>query len=313
MEQGPCPWPKRSKVARLPVCQGELGPFQTRSYHQPDLYHEEVVSLDSPFDLVSSSSGAVCVRTVLLLGDQNAGKTTFLHCFADQDDDEFTRLTSQLPILQASFLNSRFLPEGGCAMDELPFLDTDLARSTVLLGMDDWNFVLEERGLPHEASKSAFMCLQLLEVGGDHLDRLMRLDSLSDMRLKKICGQSLALMSCAQKAILQKMGVFLVVMFWLKENEKGGLCFERNLGGQEHLCCSKQIRVFATIESVCGACCVLVSTGGFQPVDSSLVRASHGGDSVLHTFIGREQSKCGRSAFGLMSSHVAFQYGQRRS
>lgn len=212
-------WPKRPKVARLPILSNDLGPFQARSYHQPDLYHEEVVSLESPFDVVSSSTGSVCVRSVLLLGDQNAGKTTFLHCFTDQEDDEFTRLTSVLPVLQSAFLNSRFLPEDGVAMDELPFLDTDLARSTVLVGMDDWNFVLEERGLSAEQSKSAFMCIQLLEIGGDHLDRLMNLDSLADQRLIGICKQSLALLSCVQKV---KVHVLRLIL----NTKEGCLCFE---------------------------------------------------------------------------------------
>jgi hypothetical protein len=196
MESGS--WPKRTKIAMLPIRWHDFGPFQSRVFHQPDLYHEEVVSMDSPFDVVSSRSGSVCVRTVLLLGDQNAGKTTFLHCFTDQDDDSFTSLTSVLPVLQAAFLNSRFLPED-TAMDELPFLDTDLARSTVLLSMDDWNFVLEEQNLPPETSKSAFMCLQLLEIGGDHLDRLMHIGSVKDEKLQRICVQSLALLSSVDK------------------------------------------------------------------------------------------------------------------
>ncbi len=175
----------------------DFGWAQLRAYNQPDLYHEEVAEVASPFDLVVSS-GTVCVRTLLLLGDQNAGKTTFLHCFADVDDDGFTRLTSALPVLQASFLNSRFLPEGS-PMDELPFLDTDIARSTVLVGMDDWNFVLEEHGLPPESSRCACMCLQLLEIGGDHLDRIMHPDRVRDERLRRVCEQSLRLLRCADK------------------------------------------------------------------------------------------------------------------
>ncbi len=192
-------WPKRSKKDRLPIFMSDLGPFQSRRYHMPDLYHEETISLDAPFDLVSSS-GNVTVRTVLLLGDQNAGKTTFLHCFVDQDDDCFTRLNSMLPVLEACFLNSRFLPEGS-SMDELPFLDTDLARTSLLLSMSDWNFLLEERGLPLESSKSPFMCLQLLEIGGDHLDRMIAAHTLADERLKKIIHQSLMLVSSAQKIV----------------------------------------------------------------------------------------------------------------
>lgn len=48
-------------------------------YHQPDLYHEEVLDLDSPF--ASIVHVGTQVFSFLLLGDQNAGKSTFLHSF----------------------------------------------------------------------------------------------------------------------------------------------------------------------------------------------------------------------------------------
>ncbi len=192
------PWPKRPKAESLPVLRTDLGFCQRCDYNQPDLYHEEVVEVDGPFDLVAPS-GTVCTRTLLLLGDQNAGKTTFLHCFAHQEDDAFTLLTSRLPVLQASFLNSRFLPQGA-PMDELPFLDTDVARSTVLLSMDDWNFVLEEQGLPPEASRCAHMCLQLVELGGDHLDRMMRPESVADEALRRVVQQTQSLLRRCHRA-----------------------------------------------------------------------------------------------------------------
>jgi hypothetical protein len=39
---------------------------------------------------------------------------------------------------------------GGVCRDELPFLDTDIARGTVLLTLDSFVFFLEEFGLPSE-------------------------------------------------------------------------------------------------------------------------------------------------------------------
>lgn len=45
----------------------------------------------------------------VLLGDQNAGKSTFLHSFTYHRDAHFLELSSLVPVLSASFVNSRFL------------------------------------------------------------------------------------------------------------------------------------------------------------------------------------------------------------
>ena len=185
---------------KVPIVETPFGFEQRRTWSNPDLYHEEVVDLESPFHLVHSS-GSVFGRTVLVVGDQNAGKSTFLHAFVHAEDRNWTRLNSQLPILEAAFLNSRFLPEHNVPMDELPFIDTDIARTTVLVGMDDWNFLLDENGLAPEDTKCAALCLQLIEIGGDHLDRMMNLDSVQDAKLRRICGESLQLLAAADKVV----------------------------------------------------------------------------------------------------------------
>lgn len=199
-------WPKRTKVECLPIVRTGFGFEQRAAWSNPDLYHEEVVEMSSPFDLLmndhpsSSAHGRLLVQSVLLVGDQNAGKSTFLHSFVASSDPSFTRLNGQLPLLEAAFLNSRFLPEAA-PLDQLPFLDTDIARTTLLVGMDDWNFLLQENGLPPETTRCATMCLQLIEIGGDHLDRMMNLSAVQDVKLQQMCRNSLQLLAKIDKAV----------------------------------------------------------------------------------------------------------------
>ncbi|KAL6072111.1 Ankyrin repeat-containing protein [Balamuthia mandrillaris] len=177
-------WPAGSKVDHLPVERKDYGYVQRSVYHQPDLHHEEVIELDSPFaSLVASGTH---IFTFLLLGDQNAGKSTFLHAFTYHHDRHFLQLTSFLPMLTSTFINSRFLQGAGLevARDEPPFLDTDLARGTVLMTREDFEFFLREWEIvkgdegerPKEfcfAPDTRFVVLQFIEIGGDHLDSLM--------------------------------------------------------------------------------------------------------------------------------------------
>lgn len=59
-------------------------------------------------------------------------------------------------------------------MDEPPFIDTDIARSTVLLTRADFDFFLKEHSIlqQHLDHDTRFVLLQFLEIGGDHLDLL---------------------------------------------------------------------------------------------------------------------------------------------
>lgn len=88
----------------------DYGFVQTASYANRDLFHEEVVELDSPFaDIVRADTA---VMSFLLIGDQNAGKSTFLHSFCHFNDPNYLELSAILPILSATFVNTRFLPPG---------------------------------------------------------------------------------------------------------------------------------------------------------------------------------------------------------
>ena len=141
-------------------------------YRQADLHHEEVLELDSPFAPFFQTG--TLVHTFLLLGDQNAGKSTFLHSFTYEQDTNFLSLTSYLPMLSTTFINSRFLSEGSpiAPLDEPPFLDTDLARATVLLTLEDFLFFLNEFGLPIDASlyprDARYSVMQFIEIGRIH-------------------------------------------------------------------------------------------------------------------------------------------------
>jgi hypothetical protein len=169
------------KEETLPVERHAFGYVQKSVYKQPDLYHEKVVQLDSPFAPVVKTG--TWLASFLLLGDQNAGKSTFLHAFTYAQDARFTELTQLLPILSATFVNTRytfqshtrslttvlslfrcrswaslhphthtsrrFLPAESTTppRDELPFLDTDLARGTVLLTLEDFFFWCRENDI----------------------------------------------------------------------------------------------------------------------------------------------------------------------
>lgn len=209
------PWPTLPKAHYLPVTRTAEGYQQrvelrahplfhgvapltaVRRYQQPDLYHEEVVELDTPLARVLECSPRVHALSVLLLGDQNAGKTTLLHAFTYHHDVNYTHLSDALPLLAAVFVNARFLaPDAplAAAMDQPPYVDTDLARCTMLAAMDDWQRFLADAGLPPCPSRAPYCVVQLLEVGGDHLDRLMAGDSAS------VCEQSRALLRRVQHA-----------------------------------------------------------------------------------------------------------------
>jgi hypothetical protein len=67
-----------------------------------------VLELDSPFaSIVASGTTAF---NYLIMGDQNAGKSTFLHSFSFVSDPKFLALMQIFPILSANFINTRFLP-----------------------------------------------------------------------------------------------------------------------------------------------------------------------------------------------------------
>ena len=63
-----------SKLKELTVEKREYGYVQKYSFCNMDLLHEEILDLDSPFAKLVASETAVF--TYLLIGDQNAGKSS---------------------------------------------------------------------------------------------------------------------------------------------------------------------------------------------------------------------------------------------
>ena len=114
---------------------------QHATYSHPDLHDElvdELVAVPSPFAHHVSTESVTF--TFLLLGDQNAGKSTFLHCFTHSGDKDWLQLASYLPILSSSFLNAALTPHGPSGdvpMDEPPFIDTDVGRASLLLTLEE--------------------------------------------------------------------------------------------------------------------------------------------------------------------------------
>lgn len=180
-----------------PIVRGRFGLEQRCAYKHPDLYDEEVPEIDLETAVAQPELGAGCaVRSFVLLGDQNAGKSTMLHSFCRNGDAGFMQLSSLLPILSSSFLNTRMVPESwlqgqedlnqlSLVRDELPFMDTDIARGLVMLSVENFAFFAQEFGLwdPSRMEEAPeflnfdpqvrFVTLQFTELGGDHLDRLL--------------------------------------------------------------------------------------------------------------------------------------------
>ena len=166
------------------------GWVQRATFSHPDLHEELVEELamhDSPLARSASVSGVVSF-TFLLLGDQNAGKSTFLHAFTHAGDRAWLELLSWLPILSSSFVNAQLALSADSSgratpiMDEPPFLDTDVGRGTLLLTLEDFAFFVAEFALPvprealerlAAADGVRYASIELIEIGGDHLDRMM--------------------------------------------------------------------------------------------------------------------------------------------
>ena len=130
---------------------GEKCWIQRASFTHADLHDElvsDLVALSSPFAGCGDESETVCY-TFLLLGDQNAGKSTFLHAFTNAGDASWLALASFLPIVSSSLLNASLLASPAAPpMDEPPFIDTDVGRATMLLTLEDFAFFCSEFELP---------------------------------------------------------------------------------------------------------------------------------------------------------------------
>ena len=142
---------------------------QVATRQNPDRVHEEIDSDQEWEDPFPSQGLHVTGSQVIILGDQNAGKTTFLYWLSCLRPS----VTSRLPYISSSFRNSRWLTTHlDSARDEPPFLDSDLCAVSLLFSADDWYFMNAEFHGPIEPVDAPVRA-NLVEIGGDHLDRLL--------------------------------------------------------------------------------------------------------------------------------------------
>ena len=195
-----------TKMDMLPVERTEYGYTQRAHWRMADRVHEEVLELDSPHTM--NVAAGTQVISFVLMGDQNAGKSTFLHAFAHHTDPSFMELSSLLPVLSAAFVNTRFLEasDARSARDELPFVDTDLGRSTFVLTADDFAFFVTEHDLDPALVLDAprgtrFFAVQLIEFGGDHLDQMMDPSLCTSQTARDICDRSLRMLRNCHRVV----------------------------------------------------------------------------------------------------------------
>ena len=163
----------------------KLGFEQRQAWYHRDLQHEEIPELEL-VDHSNHSEDLLELR-FLILGDQNAGKTTFLYVLSDKSFIGATELLSHIPALSSNFVNSRFILTRQERMevrldelsDEPPFIDTDLARAAILLSSEAFGFLALESGIEFDRvsnilSNRKYVSLEFAEIGGDHLDRLVK-------------------------------------------------------------------------------------------------------------------------------------------
>lgn len=171
------------RLQYLPVSRSRDGAWEQRArYSHPDLHDELVLDLEGP--LASMASDGVGVVRLVVCGDRNAGKSTLLHALsANSADRDWLRVTSLLPAVAGSFVNVRYdlsgnLAAGSAPEDEPPYIDTDLARGTVILTKEDFAFFVSDFKLEVALTQQCdYIALELLEIGGDHLDAMMSMAS----------------------------------------------------------------------------------------------------------------------------------------
>ncbi|OLS21241.1 MAG: hypothetical protein HeimC3_36620 [Candidatus Heimdallarchaeota archaeon LC_3] len=183
---------------KIPVQKSHYGFKQQNSYEHPDLYEESVITLDSP--LASIIASDTHIITILLLGNRNSGKSTFIHSFTNKTDKNFFELLSEIPIINSTFINTRFIEDGLPYIDEPPFIDTDIGRGTILLNREDFEFLLSEYNVTHPnfTNKTRYVLIHFIEIGGDHLDRLIN-NNEDSKDIKEILSQTKAILKTTKQ------------------------------------------------------------------------------------------------------------------
>eukprot|EP00049_Salpingoeca_infusionum_P002993 m.62075 g.62075 ORF g.62075 m.62075 type:complete len:256 (+) comp11893_c0_seq2:60-827(+) len=214
-----------TKLEALPVKREEFGYVQKASWHHPDRLHEEVVELDSPF--ASKIAAGTQKYTFLLVGDQNAGKSTFLHTFSHYLDPRYLHLLSALPLLSSSFVNTRFLWEGDqrSERDELPFIDTDLGRAVVVLTSEDFAFFVQEHGLDARLVTEApagtiYFAIEFVELGGDHIDQLMHPELIQHDAIREVVAKSAYMLKACSNVCVYLLMLFILLTHCLCLNPR---------------------------------------------------------------------------------------------
>ncbi|MFW9930617.1 MAG: hypothetical protein ACFFD1_14605, partial [Candidatus Thorarchaeota archaeon] len=176
------------------VIKEKYGYSQKSHYQHPDLYEESIIGLDSPFAHIIPTNMAIL--NVILVGNRNSGKSTFIHAFTDIDDENFFDVLVELPIISSSFINTRFLENKSSPMDIPPFIDTDIARGIILFNKEDFDFLLSEYSISEikMALDTRYVMIQFIEIGGDHLERLISFEKEKGF-ITEILNQSKGLLS----------------------------------------------------------------------------------------------------------------------
>lgn len=173
-----------SQRRNVPIVHTLWGSEQRSLYRNADLQDEEVPEFDIGGPLTPCVAPHTVALPVLVVGDQNAGKTTFLHTFTNADDPNFTQLCSFLPIMASECANTHISRASTPIMDEFPFLDTDVGRSHVTMTMEHFNHFCQEFTLEWllktMRADTRFVILDFIELGGDHLDMLIAQKKASD-------------------------------------------------------------------------------------------------------------------------------------
>ena len=92
-------------VTALPIERNatECSWTQRSSYAQGDLHEDLVADISDAVPI--NAAPDVEVRTIAIVGDRNAGKTTLLHALINEHDRDWLRVSSLLPIVAGVFEN----------------------------------------------------------------------------------------------------------------------------------------------------------------------------------------------------------------